>query len=211
MANEEPQEKKKVEVDWSRRQFLIGTGALTVVGLGAMFLNEPVAAAVRSVFGQQPESGPITVLQGDYFYIPNYMTWRVGDQISMTIHNTSTTHFHEMQIGRGFNTMPTALQTIRTQFAEDFWKGVPVTITAAQGIDNFVTNEAKISSDVHPTPWLLTQPGNGGFSPTMKPGGQITLSFTVPNKPGIWHYACFVQGYMHWLAGMRGTINILPA
>lgn len=203
--------------DWSRRQFLLGTGGLAVVGLGALFAQGPIVAAAKALTGTTTppvDSGLTKVYAGDFYYLPNQMTWRVGDQMSLLFHNMSPNRYHEMMIGKGFagQIMPTDLMPVKTQFATDFWDGVHVTIKQANGVDNLATNKAIVTSDVHPDKtWLITAPGNGNFSPTLMPGGYIQLDFTVPDKPGQWQYACFVQGFVHYRAGMRGTINILPA
>lgn len=203
------------KVDWSRRQFLLGTGGLAVVGLGALFVQHPIAQAAKAITGNGTppvSSGLVHVYAGDFYYLPNQMTWRVGDQMSLLFHNMSPNRYHEMMIGKGFDTTPSEFGPVKTQFHTDFWDGVHVTIKQAQGVDNLATNKAIVKSDVHPdSTWLITAPGNGNFSPTLMPGGFIQLDFTVPNKPGEWLYGCFVQGYVHYRAGMRGTINILQA
>jgi len=199
------------DVNWSRRQFLIGTGGLAVVGIGALFGRSVIAQAARAITGTPVSSGLVHVYAGDFYYLPNIMTWRVGDQISLLFHNKSPNRFHEMMIGQGFDTTPSEFGPVNTQFHKDFWDGVNVTISEADGVDNLATNNAHVSSNVSPHPWLITAPGNGNFSPTLMPGGMIRFDFTVPNKPGIWHYGCFVQGYVHYRAGMQGTLTILPA
>lgn len=217
MADNTTNHSNPEKVDWSRRQFLLGTGGLAVVGLGALFAQSPIAQAARAITGQSGtpvSSGLVHVYAGDFYYLPNHMTWQVGDQISLLFHNMSPNRYHEMMIGKGFQgqLMPTDLGMVKTQFATDFWDGVHVTIKQAQGVDNLATNKAIVKSDVHPdSTWLITAPGNGNFSPTLMPGGSIQLDFTVPNKPGQWEYACFVQGFVHYRAGMRGTIDIIPA
>lgn len=197
--------------DWSRRQFLIGAGGITVVALGALFAKSPIAAAARALTGTPVSQGLTKVYAGDFYYIPNHMTWRVGDNISLLFTNESPNRFHEMMIGQGFDTTPSLTGDVKTQFHTDFWDGVHVTVADASSVDNLATNLAVVKCDVNPHPWLITAPGNGNFSPTLMPGGHILLNFTVPNKPGQWQYACFVQGFVHYRAGMRGTINILPA
>lgn len=207
----DPNASEDAAVDWSKRQFIVGTTALGVVGAVALFGGSAVASATRAIVGSPVDQGVIHLYQGDYFFLPNYMTWRVGDTLTVVLHNLSSARFHEWMTGRGVDPTPTVFGPIATQFKEDFWNGVHVTIEQADGVDNFVTNKAIVTSDVGKPPWLITEPDQGHFSPTLKPGGQITLKFTVPNKPGVWHYGCFVQGYIHYLAGMRGTINILDA
>jgi plastocyanin len=199
------------DVDWSRRQFLVGTGGLAVVGVAALFGRSAIGQAAQAMMGPPPVSkGLVHVYTGDYYYIPKKMTWQVGDKISLLFHNQSPNRFHEMMIGRGFDTTPSIFGDVKTQFHTDFWDGVHVTVAKAQGVDNLATNKAIATSEVNPHPWLITAPGNGNFSPTLMPGGMIQFDFTVPNKPGKWQYACFVQGFVHYRAGMRGDLTILP-
>lgn len=198
--------------DWSKRQFLFGTGAAMVIGAVALFAGKPIVRAITDLGGPPPvSSGLVHVYEGDFYFIPNDMTWRVGDTVTIYQYNQSPYRFHEMQIGRGFNTEPTIFGPLKTQFAEDFWDGVPVTVLAAHAVDNFVTNKAIVKCNVNPHPWLLTQPGQGNFSPTLQPGGWIMYQFTVPNKPGQWQYACFVQGFIHDQEGMLANLTIQPA
>ncbi|MCF8565336.1 hypothetical protein LLE49_11470 [Alicyclobacillus tolerans] len=198
-------------VDWSRRQFLVGTGGLAVVGLGALFGKSVIGQAVQAMAGTPVSTGLVHVYAGDYYYVPNHMKWRVGDNISLLFHNHSPNRFHEMMIGQGFDTAPSEFGPVRQQFHTDFWDGVHVTISEAHAVDNLATNKAIVNCEVNPHPWLITAPGNGNFSPTLMPGGYIRLDFTVPNKPGHWQYACFVQGFVHYRAGMLGNLTILPA
>lgn len=39
--------------------------------------------------------------------------------------------------------------------------------------------------------------------------GVLTISFVVPDLPGVWEYGCFAQNGQHYLNGMRGTIEIV--
>lgn len=199
------------ETDWSRRKFIVGSVSVLVVGTVALFESSNISRAATAIMGQQVDQGATQVYQDDYYYIPNQMTWQVGTPMVLEIQNLSPVHFHEMQIGRGFQTAPNVFSNLKVQFNEDFWTGVHVTILEADDVDNLVTNKAVVKSDVPTGPWLLTGAGNGNFSPTLRPGGKIRLAFTVPDKPGVWDYGCFVQGYIHYADGMRGSINILPA
>lgn len=199
-------------VNWSRRSFLIGTGGVLVATAAALFESSPIANAFSALGGLQVDSGMTKVYEQDYYYIPSQMTWRVGTPMVLHIHNLSPVHFHEMMIGRGgFARDPNFFTDLRVQFKEDFWDGVHVTIQEEHWVDNMTTNRAIVTSLPKPGPWLVTGPGNGNFSPTLRPGGSISLQFTVPNKPGVWQYGCFVQGFIHYADGMKGTINILPA
>lgn len=200
------------QLDWSRRKFIVGSLSVLAAGTVALFESSNISRAASALLGQQVDQGLTTVYQNDYYYIPDQMTWRVGTAMELNIQNLSPTHFHEMMIGRGgFVTAPNAFSNLDVQFTQDFWDGVHVTIEEANAIDNLAVNKAVVKLQVPSGPWLVTEPGNGNFSPTIRPGGNIKISFIVPDKPGIWNYGCFVQGYIHYADGMKGTINILPA
>lgn len=194
--------------EWSKPTFAVISILFVVAAVVALFWQRQVGDALANVFGGRGvQTGTTHVFQFDYAFQPRHITWRVGDRVTISLHNQSPTHWHELVIGRGFDNTPSALGPIHTQFATDFWDGVHVTMSHANMVDNFVPNKA-IVTYVGPRPFVTT---GGDFSPTLQPGGRVDLSFTVPNKPGVWHYGCFVQQYMHYIAGMRGTITIFPA
>jgi len=200
-----------VEPTWSRRQLLWGGGGLLVAGALSLFGKPLVANAVRDILGSPVLSGKIHLMQFDYYFVPNYMTWRVGDHLEVILENRSTTHWHEWTMGRqvdeenfqAFGLLPADAWRI------DFWDGVKVTLSDPVKIDNFVPNKAIVTYVGPKAPYQITS--GGDFSPTLQPGGSLHLSFTVPNKPGIWHYGCFVQQFIHYRTGMSGVVNILPA
>lgn len=197
--------------DWSRRKFLIGTGGVLAAGATALIANSSIANAVHRIGQPAVNTGLIHVYEGDYYFAPNKMTWRVGDLITIHQENQSEYRFHEMMIGRTFDSANGLLGNVKQQFHTDFWDGVQVTILDAHGVDNMTTNHAIVHSNVPSSPWLDTNPADGNFSPTLLPGGWVEYQFIVPNKPGTWYYGCFVQGFIHYEEGMRGTIEIVPA
>ncbi len=200
------------EATWNRRQFITGLTGLGIAGTIAMFGKSVIVDAARGVFGSPVASGLTHLYALDFYYVPNYMTWRVGDHLEIVFHNQSRAHWHEWTIGR-----PVPNQESFQAFGilnagdwhHDFWDGVPVTLSDPIAIDNFVPHKAKVT---YIGPKALYQITSGGdFSPTLQPGGSLTLSFTVPDKPGLWHFGCFVQEFIHYRTGMRGTINIIRA
>lgn len=197
--------------DWSRRKFLLGTGGALAVGAAALIGNSAIAKALHSVGQPAVDKGLVHVYEGDYYFAPDKMTWRVGDTITIKQWNQSDYRFHEMMIGRGFDSVNTLLGVQKQQFHTDFWDGVHVTIVDAHGVDNFTTNKAvvKVNPGIDTGDWLDTNPADGNFSPTLLPGGWIEYRFVVPNKKGTWHYGCFVQGFVHYEEGMHGTIEII--
>ncbi|MDA8193950.1 MAG: hypothetical protein M0Z53_08130 [Thermaerobacter sp.] len=196
---------------WSRRQLLIGSAGLAAAGATALFAKQSLVDWVRGLVGSPVSSGRIHLYQFDYYFVPNYMTWRVGDAMEILLHNQSPTHWHEWTVGRhvrtevfeGFGRLSS------DGWGTDFWDGVSVVLSDPYQVDNFVPHDAKVSYVGPQAPYQVAQ--GGDFSPTLKPGGSIRIAFTVPNKPGVWHYGCFVQEFIHFRTGMRGMINILPA
>ena len=57
----EPSEDENVaeEQQWSRRQFLIGTGALGVAGAVTLFGRQTLVDAARGIFGSPVQSGTV--------------------------------------------------------------------------------------------------------------------------------------------------------
>ncbi len=51
--------------------------------------------------------------------------------------------------------------------------------------------------------------GAEGFMPVFAPGGELTITFTVPDKPGEWTMGCFQESGQHFLNGMKGTIKVV--
>jgi hypothetical protein len=195
---------------WSRGQFLRASAGLVVAGAVSLWLRPQIVDAARGVFGSPVEHGLVNLYQYDFFFLPNYMTWRVGTPMTIRLQNMSTTRWHEWQLGRTIN-LESSVLGVQTANAwkTDFWDGVHVTLSNVFGMDNFVPNEA-IASYVGPKgPYAIST--GGDFSPTLKPGGHVDISFVVPNKPGLWYYGCFIQSDVHYRLGMKGTVNILPA
>ncbi|MCY0875241.1 MAG: hypothetical protein OWT28_03050 [Firmicutes bacterium] len=193
------------KTQWSKGLLITVLAVVFVVGSLVLFGRYWMAGLMDQ--SQKAAAGKVHVFQFDYYYEPRHITWRVGDRVTIALRNMSDTHWHEMVIGQGHVNVPSAFGPIATDFTRDFWDGVPVTISDARHVDNLVLNKA-VATFVGPKPNVVT---GGDFSPTLQPGGSINLTFTVPNKPGEWEYGCFVQQYMHYMAGMQGRITILPA
>jgi hypothetical protein len=182
-----------------------------VAGLAALFEKPAIVGMARDIFGSPVSSGKINLYQFDYYYVPNYMTWRVGDKMEIHLQNQSHTHWHEWTIGRHLNMdfFQAFGELTADAWAIDFWKDVDVTLSDPYKIDNFVPNTAHVTYVGPKGPYQIQL--GGDFSPTIQPNGSINMSFTVPNKPGIWYFGCFVQEFIHYRDGMQGIINILPA
>lgn len=46
------------------------------------------------------------------------------------------------------------------------------------------------------------------FMAVLAQDGVLTISFVVPDRPGVWEYGCFAQTGQHYLNGMRGRLEI---
>jgi hypothetical protein len=172
---------------WSRRQFLVGSSGFLVASGVTLFAGQSIVNLARSVIGSPVSTGLVNVYQQDFYFVPNYMTWRVGDRMTLHLQNMSTTRWHEMQIGRHVSMEKTIFGTLTADgFQEDFWDGVHVTFSNPYKIDNLVYNKAIPTFDAPKSEFALTT--GGSFSPTLQPGGHIDITFTVPDKPGIWQY-----------------------
>lgn len=47
-----------------------------------------------------------------------------------------------------------------------------------------------------------------GLMFVLRPGGSVTISFVVPNRPGAWQMGCFQGNGEHYTNGMKGTIDV---
>lgn len=190
---------------------------------------------------RQPAEGPTSyrVSMTDYQFSPAQMTWRVGQKVTITLINESQSQpgkAHEFMVGRDPNMANTVFGPQQEDgFATSPFTGVTVDLLSGRGLTQLDQGSARF---VGLNPNKLLMPGAGGmpgmpgmggmgggqgqgqgmggmqmagFMPVLAVGGQLTFSFTVPDKPGQWSYGCFQQSGQHFLNGMQGTVTILPA
>ncbi len=133
-----------------------------------------------------------TIHEFNYYYAPSHMTWHVGEKVQMTIKDDSQSAPplpHQFAIGKHLATRTNGFpksQSLAVGWKTNFFDGVPITSGGSTG----------------PIP---------AFSVSLNPGQSFTFDFTVPNKPGFWHYACFLQTGQHYMNGMLGRIHVVPA
>lgn len=133
-----------------------------------------------------------TIDEHDFYYEPNHLTWHVGEKVEITLDNRNHAkpgQNHQWNMGRGLTTDPTGFVEHRepTGWKTNFFSGV--TINTKSGVE-------KIQKD---------------FSVSLTPGQHFTFKFIVPNKPGKWTYACFLQNGQHFLSNMHGEVDVVPA
>lgn len=222
---------------YSTKTLVIGLIIIAVVMLVAIFGRNPIVSAAEALFGSPPRSGTIYIYQKDYYFMPNRLTLRAGDTVTLKIRDLSQSHpghNHEFMVGRNPNTVKTILGTLTADgfhTAEDpksdFWGGVHVTVRNAHGVNDFDPGNS-IMKFIGPTPVIdlpsgqtkavpggvgpdktFTDPGSD-LSPSLQPGGGVDMTFVVPNKPGQWEFACFEDHYEHYRNGMHGILTVLP-
>lgn len=133
-----------------------------------------------------------TIYERDFYYEPSHMVWHVGEKVKLTIINKNhgvPPQNHQWNMGRDLASQATGFPQHRepTGWQQNFFSGV--TIHTKSGTE-------KIQKD---------------FSVSLTPRQHFTFSFVVPNKPGKWTYACFLQNGQHFLDGMHGTVDVVPA
>ncbi|HZE14568.1 MAG TPA: hypothetical protein VE197_02025 [Mycobacterium sp.] len=196
---------------------LIGTG------VGVWWTRSDAPA-----YAQGP--GHFYVVETSYHFSPSHMVWHVGERISLTLVDEDQSHppkVHEFLVGRG------QLWSVPTPFGHrkltggwhiDFFSGVTVSISHGHDVVGLQhPNNAVTGPDAHAS-WVtrfghLAPNGPPKFGYHVAPPdqqvvlggrhGTVTLTFTVPDKPGLWQYGCFHQDALHYLNGMRGTVNVV--
>lgn len=181
-------------------------------------------AVVWAAYGWEaanaPAEGPtsFTLSEADYSFSPDHMTWHVGQHITLSFINHTQSHpgkDHEFVMGREPIMMTNAFGTEPAgNFIIPFFKGVTIDIISGHGLTAISPGPAKLTG-MNPQQLLLPadrgpQPNPPEFNPVFAPGGGMTISFTVPNEPGTWTYACFQQDQQHYMNGMHGTLTVLP-
>lgn len=143
-----------------------------------------------------------TIKAKDYTFSPDRMTWKVGEKITLTVINTSPDDLHMFMMGKDPH-------YTKSKFGKPFPKGwnkplftKPGQVTFHHAVD-VMTQNPKPGGTLQEGGFELAKAGDKNPKP------QATISFTVPNKPGTWHYACFEQHGQHYSAHhMVGTITI---
>jgi len=133
-----------------------------------------------------------TINEFNYYYKPDKLTWHVGEKVQLTVIDRSQSQPslpHQFSIGKTLVTRTNGFpksQSLAVGWKTNFFDGVPITSGGQTG---------QIPA----------------FSVSLNGGQDFTFSFVVPNKPGKWDYACFLQTGQHFMNGMRGRIDVLPA
>jgi uncharacterized cupredoxin-like copper-binding protein len=152
---------------------------LRVVLVIAMALIVLLAAC-----GGQEEPQVLTVRMSEFAFSPDSITIEAGREVQLTLVNDGALE-HEFLVGRnpgeGFET--------------DLFDRDASQVTILGGEEYAEGSPEDIAEE--------------GYHVEVEPGGQVTLSFTVPaSKAGDWEMGCFIDEGAHYLAGMHGTFRV---
>lgn len=195
----------------SVKGLVAGLVVLAVIIVGTIGWN-----AARSSSG----ADHFTIDMLDYAFEPSQMVWTVGDTVTITLINASDAHpgkAHEWMVGRKPNTEDSVFgEHVTDGFETDFFDGVAVNVVGGSNLNMLMAGAATLSGQ---PPMSLMAPGAmddmemeedmEGFMPVVGDFGDLTISFTVPDKPGEWEYGCFQQSGQHFTNGMHGTITVV--
>src|SRR3546814_10943663 len=99
-------------------------------------------------------------------------------------------------------------------FETAFFSGVTIEIVAGSGLQMLMPGEAVLTGL---SPAEIVMPGEmemdhagdmRGFMPLVGSRGNLTFSFTVPDKPGEWIYGCFQQDRQSVVQGKSVSVRV---
>lgn len=131
-----------------------------------------------------------TIEMTEYAFTPATLELKVGQQVTLNLVNKGALQ-HEIMFGREVvktNNRPAGYQ-------EDMF--------AAGGVHPEVTQSAMSDEEV--------EEGHTGFMVVLPIGAQATVTFEVTEgMVGDWEMGCFEQDGVHYDAGMKGPVSVIP-
>lgn len=181
--------------------------------------------AVVGAFTWPGTGGPIgrpgetTLVMDDYLFSPNRLAWRVGDTVTITILNRSSSQpgaAHEIMFGRRPLREESAVGPVQGDgFEEQLLDGATIELLGGDGVTMIMAETTRLTGV---DPMSLMPPGMDMAGQTMRPGmdfmavvaprGSLTFRFQVPDRPGDWEFGCFAQDGQHYLNGMKGIVTV---
>lgn len=184
--------------------------ALALAGL-ALWSVAPVSSVGSSAY---------QIVMDDYSFSPGRLTWRVGDEVTVTVLNRSSSRpgvAHEIMFGRRPLREEGILGPLQGDgFEEQLLDGATVELLAGDGVTMVMAETARLRGV---DPMSLMPSGMDMAGQAMRPGmdfmavvnarGSLTFRFQVPDRPGEWEFGCFQQDGQHYLNGMRGVVEVV--
>jgi plastocyanin len=166
----------------------------------------PLLLGLASVLTACSETNPGSAQQGDpvsiriemteYAFSPEQIELKVGQEVTMELANKGLIS-HELMIGREVarsNNRPNG-------FHKDFFEVAQVEPMVVGG-DSMEEDPSEGHDEDHAGSFMIVLP---------EQGDQASLSFTVTEDMlGEWELGCFEQDGVHYDAGMKGKLVVLP-
>lgn len=192
------------------------TLAASAAALAVLAATVAAALAARGEPGYATGPGRVLVKGADYSFSPDRLTWRVGERVTLTFRNDSAGRPgkpHELMVGRTPASGPTVFgPALVGGFETDFFDGVAVELVRARNLEMVMPGGASLSGAAAGMAGMEMgggpADGEEGFMISLLPGGEATIGFVVPDKPGRWELGCFAQTRQHYENGMRGWVTV---
>lgn len=137
--------------------------------------------------GSQPQPVSIRMDLSEFTYNPQEIEVQDGQQVTLELVNIGNLD-HEIMFGRD------------VMLVDGRPGGYMNDLFASTGIDPHVDGGE-----------MEEHMGHEGFTVLVKPGESSTLSFTVSEGAvGDWEFGCFEQEGVHYNAGMKGSLIVMP-
>lgn len=131
-----------------------------------------------------------TIEMTEYAFTPATLELKVGQQVTLTLVNKGTLQ-HEIMFGREVMKMDNR----PAGYQEDLF--------AAGGVHPEVTQSAMSDEEI--------PEDHSGFMVVLPVGSQATMTFNVTEgMVGDWEMGCFEQDGVHYDAGMKGPVTVVP-
>lgn len=141
-----------------------------------------LALALPVVFGAcggdlgAPPSGAIVIEMGNFSFTPATIRLRAGERATVRLHNPSNAE-HDFFVGQ----QP---DPANARYAVDLFQGVEVEFVGKGRVMR----------------------GGSAFRAVIPPVAAGQLTFTVPDRKGVYEIGCFLPG--HYQGGMKGTLVV---
>lgn len=150
-----------------------------VLLFGALVL----VAAVLAACGESSPSNEFNIVMAEFSFSPNELTLTAGTKVTIHLENKGTEE-HEILFVR-----------LNGEEHIDLFSNDPSKVTASGSEGFHVGSDEEIAEE--------------GYHVELEPGATGTLTFTVPDKPGEWEMACFIDDGEHYDEGMHGTLTVV--